>query len=164
MPIEPAQPGNDEAMPRLPLEEVTMRGLERLMMAPAIPLAFGLLAAAPLSFATPARAQSEVSEVVVTGQATVRRRLHEQLSYGVGYADLDLRTEAGRQELDRRIVHTANYLCRTLGEQNHRSGVAPSCHDDAIARARRDARNAFQRVRSSVAPFKPGPAWVPPEQ
>jgi UrcA family protein len=136
MPVEPAQPGNGEAMPRLLLEEATMRGLERLMRAPAIPLAFALLAAAPLGVPTPARAQTEVSEVVVTGQATVRRRLHEQLSYGVGYADLDLRTEAGRKELDRRIVHTANYLCTTLGEQNHRSGIAPSCHDDAIARGR----------------------------
>jgi UrcA family protein len=163
MSIEPAKPGSDLAMPGLHLEDVTMRGLECLMRAPAVPLAFGLLASAPLSIATPARAQPEVSEVVVTGEVTVRR-LHERLSYGVGYADLDLRTAAGREELDRRIVHTANYLCRTLGEQNHRSGIAPSCHDDAIAQGRRGARNAFQRVRSSVAPFKPGPTWIPPEQ
>jgi UrcA family protein len=151
-------------MPRLIVEKMTMRGLECLMMAPAIPLALGLLAAAPLStIATPARAQTQVSEVVVTGEAPFRR-MHETLSYGVGYADLDLRTEAGRKELDRRIVHTATYLCKTLGEQTHRSGVASSCREDATARGRRGARDAFQRVRSSVAPFQPGPTWVPPDQ
>jgi UrcA family protein len=149
-------------MPRLLWEEVTMRGFKFLIMAPAVPLAFGLLAAAPLSIATPAKAQTEAGEVVVTGRAPVGR-MQESLSYGVGYADLDLRTEAGRKELDSRIVHTATYLCKTLGEQNHRSGVAPTCRQDAINRGRRGASDAFRRV-SNTGPFKPGPAWVPPDQ
>jgi UrcA family protein len=150
-------------MPRLLLEDVTMRSLECLKMASAVPLALGLLALAQVGVATPARAQTEVGEVVVTGKASVKR-MQETLSYGVGYADLDLRTEAGRKEFDSRIVRTATYVCKTLGEQAHATGVAPSCRDAAISQGRREARKAFQRVRSSVAPFKPGPAWVPPDQ
>jgi UrcA family protein len=139
------------------------RSAMRKKLGTAVQLICGVLAAFPITIgAFIARAQTTVDEVMVTGHMK-DRNFEDALGYHVSYADLDLRTEAGRKELDQRIVKTADVLCAKLGERDHvRGAAALSCKDSAIKEGRAKARTVKERAMKSSTPFTPGPAWQPP--
>ena len=89
----------------------------------------------------PARAQS-VDELVVIGRVGPDGE-PRSLSRAVSFADLDLRSSGGRDELSRRIKDTAGSLCQELGESGTTLGAAPSCRDAAIKDAMVGARRAY---------------------
>jgi UrcA family protein len=124
-----------------------------------------MLGAAALALTTavavPAVAQPS-EEIVVTGRYGSVPDSVKSLSQAVSYADLDLSTPAGRDELRRRVRLTARFLCDKLGESDTSSGVTPSCRDastrDAMARVGTIQEGFAPRGTSWVAP----PAWQPP--
>lgn len=97
-------------------------------------------------------------EITVTG----RYGNAESLSQGVSYADLDLSTKAGKDELRHRVALTARYLCGKLGESDNASPVVPSCRDAAA----RDAMTRIGTVEQGFAPrgttWVAGTRWQPP--
>lgn len=106
-------------------------------------LAVGLVCAA----AAPVCAQTVVDEVTVIGRYGVGPEV-QSLSAPVGYADLDLTTEAGRAILADRVRASAHDLCRRLGESGMGStGAAPSCEQAAIDNARGQERTAYLMAR-----------------
>jgi UrcA family protein len=113
------------------------------------------LSAAP-SFAQP----TTVGEVQVYGH--IPKHDQETMSYRVGYADLDLRTEAGRKELDRRIKVAATHVCKSLGQHEHVTSASP-CIDQAVTEARAKAADAKTQAFRSTTQWHAGPTWVPPE-
>ena len=110
-----------------------------------------------LGLATSALAEQTVSEITVLGKA--KAPAAETLSYKVGYADLDLRYKAGRDKLNKRIMLTARYLCRKLGETDKAS--YNECRDRTVKDAMPAARAAAQAAIASNT-FKRGPTWTAP--
>lgn len=114
-----------------------------------------VLFATGLLFATamPAIAQPP-EEITVTGRYGRVPDSVQSLSQPVSYADLDLSTKAGKDELRHRVALTARYLCEKMGETDSGSGVLPSCRDAAV-------RDAMQRVGTVEEGFAPrGTTWV----
>jgi len=70
-------------------------------------------------------AEAEIEEIVVTGRRIITRTvsrtpvgatLNEMtLSYRISYDDLDLRSSAGRSELERRVNDAALAACKEIG-------------------------------------------------
>lgn len=116
-------------------------------------LCIGALTATTL----PALAQSgSDEEILVTGRYGRVPDSAQSASQSVGYSDLDLSTQSGRDALKRRISLTARYLCGKLGESDTGSAVGPSCRDAASA-------DAMKRVGTVEEGFAPrGTAWVAP--
>lgn len=105
--------------------------------------------------ATPALAQTD-EMIVVTGKYGKVPDNIQTLSQNVSYADLDLSTKAGKDELRKRLSLTARFLCDKLGEPTVAAPPAPSCRDAAT-------RDAMQRVGTVEASFAPrGTGWVAP--
>jgi UrcA family protein len=109
----------------------------------------------------PAFAQSP-EEIIVTGRYGKVPDNVKSLSQSVSYADLDLSTSAGKQELRHRLNLTARYLCEKLGESDTATPPVPSCRDAAV-------KDAMDRVGTLEAHFAPrgttwvaGPAWQAP--
>ena len=120
----------------------------------------GVLAAGcATAFAGSAAAQA-VDEVTVVGHHA-DPKLHDEASYKVSYADLDLRTQDGRDALNQRIKTTALYVCQKLGEAKEGHSA---CIDNAIKQASASARRAAQAAQASHVAWKAGPAWTPPPQ
>jgi UrcA family protein len=123
----------------------------------------GAIALASIAITTPsllAQTVQTVEGITVTGHMTYENE-PEALSYRVGYADIDLRTDAGMDELNRRVRKTAEYLCERIGETNHSMSAAPSCRDAAISQVAPAVREA--KLNALRTPnWKPGPAWTPP--
>lgn len=114
------------------------------------------VAAVALTVAAPAFGQAPVEEIVVMGRYGTAPDSVRSLSQPVSYADLDLSTPAGRDELRRRVRLTARFLCDKLGEGASSSGPAPSCRDAA-------SRDALTRVGTLEQSFAPrGTTWVAP--
>ena len=104
----------------------------------------GLFMASSASFAQP------TEEIIVTGRYSDA----QSLSQNVSYADLDLSTKAGKDELRHRVALTARYLCDKLGESGSSSAVVPSCRDAAV-------KDAMARVGTVVEGFaRRGTTWV----
>lgn len=117
-------------------------------------LAGGLAAGVALTAAVPVFAQASSEEITVMGRYGRVPDSVRSLSQAVSYADLDLSTKAGRDELRRRVNLTARYLCERLGETDTSSAVVPSCRDGAV-------RDAMQRVGTVEQGFAPrGTTWV----
>jgi len=107
------------------------------------------------STALPAFAQTN-EEIIVTGRYGTAPDSVQSLSQNVSYADLDLSTKAGKEELRRRLSLTARFLCDKLGEPTTASPPVPSCRDAAT-------NDAMQRVGTIEASFAPrGTGWVAP--
>lgn len=116
------------------------------------------MAAVASAMAVPsiAYAQNAPEEIVVTGNYGRVPDNVSTLSQAVSYADLDLSTKAGRDEIRRRVNLTARFLCDKLGEGTTGSSLAPSCRDAAV-------RDAMKRVGTVEASFAPrGTTWVSP--
>lgn len=108
------------------------------------------------STVSPVFAQTE-EEIIVTGRYGTVPDNVQTLSQNVSYADLDLSTKAGKDELRRRLSLTARFLCDKLGESTTSSPPVPSCRDAAT-------RDAMQRVGTVEAGFAPrGTGWVAPD-
>ncbi len=105
--------------------------------------------------AVPALAQSD-EDIVVTGHYGTLPDSVQTASQTVSYADLDLSTVAGRNELRHRLDLTARYLCGKLGESDTSVGPGDSCRDAA----RKDAMNRVGTLEAHVTPR--GTAWVAP--
>ncbi len=105
---------------------------------------------------SPAIAQAAPEEIVVTGQFGQVPDSVQSLSQAVSYADLDLSTQDGRNELRHRVNLTARFLCEKLGESDSGSPVAPSCRQAAA----RDAISRIGKIESTFAPR--GTTWVRP--
>lgn len=106
-----------------------------------------------LATAVPVIAQPP-EEIIVTGRYGRVPDSVQSLSQRVSYADLDLSTKAGKDELRHRVSLTARYLCDKLGESDTSSGVVPSCRDGAV-------KDAMQRVGTVEEGFAPrGTTWV----
>ncbi|WP_157217748.1 UrcA family protein [Flavisphingomonas formosensis] len=120
-----------------------------------------VVGAAFLSIAAPSLAQSE-EDIVVTGRYGRVPDSVQSLSQNVSYADLDLSTRAGRDELRHRVSLTARYLCDKLGESDSATPPAPSCRDAAY----KDAMDRIGTMEASFAPrgstWVAGPAWQAP--
>lgn len=139
--------------------------MSRSRAAPRIPvrsLAIGLALAGAAALPAAAQAQPAPEEITVTGRYGKVPDSVRSLSQAVSYADLDLSTKAGRDELRRRVNLTARWLCDKLGESGSSAGPIPSCRDAAT-------RDALQRVGTVEQGFGPRgttwvapPAWVPP--
>lgn len=99
------------------------------------------------AFPLPLNAQP-VDDIVVTGRYGRVPDSVQSLSQPVSYADLDLSTKLGRDELRRRLRLTARYLCDRLGESDPSSSVVPSCRDAAV----RDAMNRVGTIEQNFAP------------
>lgn len=126
-------------------------------------LALALAAAGLTLAAAPALAQS-VDEVTVWGHRGADGV--ERLSRAVDISDLDLRSDAGVREMQRRIRYTARDLCAELGETGGGSTLMRSCVDDAVRGAQRQARYAVAQARANAyyawnAPYV-GPTYVGP--
>ncbi|WP_230463330.1 UrcA family protein [Sphingobium sp. Cam5-1] len=110
------------------------------------------MASGSTSFAQP------TEEIIVTGRYSDA----QSLSQNVSYADLDLSTKAGKDELRHRVALTARYLCDKLGESGSSSAVAPSCRDAAV----KDAMARVGTVEEGFAPrgttWVAGTRWQPP--
>lgn len=73
----------------------------------------------------PQDAEAEVEEIVVTGRRIITRTVTRTpvgatltemtVSYRIGYGDLDLRSGAGRSELERRVSDAAVAACKEIG-------------------------------------------------
>ena len=114
----------------------------------------GLLVAG-LMFATagPAFAQND-EEIIITGRYGKVPDSVQTLSQSVSYADLDLSTKAGKDELRHRVSLTARFLCDRLGEAATTMGPGASCRDAAT-------KDAMQRVGTIEEGFAPrGTGWV----
>jgi len=93
-------------------------------------------------------------DITVTGRYGRVPDSVQSLSQAVSYADLDLSTKAGKDELRHRVALTARYLCGRLGESDSASPVAPSCRDAAL-------KDAMARVGTVEEGFAPrGTSWV----
>lgn len=111
---------------------------------------------------SPAFAQ-DPEEIVVEGRFGPVPNNVRSLSQAVSYADLDISTQAGKDELRRRVRLTARFLCDKLGEgADASSPLLPSCRDGAY----RDAMSRVGKVEQGFAPrgttWVAGPAWAPP--
>lgn len=117
----------------------------------------GLAVAGAALFAASAPGFAQDSEeIIVSGRYGTLPDSVQSASQSVGYADLDLSTVGGRNELKRRLNLTARYLCEKLGETDTSSSVAPSCRDAAV----KDAMARVGTIEAHVAPR--GSAWVAP--
>jgi UrcA family protein len=115
-----------------------------------------MLGASALVFSAPVTAQAAPEEIVVTGEYGQAPDSVKSLSQSVSYADLDLSTEPGRDELRHRVSLTARFLCNKLGESGASSSITPSCQQETV-------RNAMKRVGTIEANFGPrGTTWVKP--
>lgn len=123
-------------------------------MKPRILLAVAGLAISAI--ASTAGAQSSTEEIIVTGRYDRVPDNVRSASQSVSYADLDLSTKAGRDELRHRVNLTARFLCDKLGESATGDAIAPSCRQAAV----RDALDRVGTVEQSFAPR--GTAWVRP--
>jgi UrcA family protein len=112
---------------------------------------------AMMTVATPAMAQDDQEDIVITGHYGRLPDNIESASQHVSYADLDLSYAADRHVLKHRIELTARYLCDRLGESDSSSsGLVPSCREAAV-------RDALSRIGTVEAHFAPrGTAWVAP--
>lgn len=117
-------------------------------------LAAGGLAASAIAF--PAAAQPASEEIIVTGRYGRVPDNVQTVSQSVSYADLDLSTKAGRDELRHRVNLTARFLCDKLGESSTGDALAPSCRQAAV----KDALDRVGTIEQSFAPR--GTAWVRP--
>ena len=124
------------------------------MMRSQLPVSLAIIASA-VAFPAAVSAQRPPEEIVVTGRFTRAPANVRTLSQAVGYADLDLSTAAGRNEMRHRINLTARFLCDKLGENNTSRAVV-SCRDDAS----RDALARLGTIEQSSAPR--GTTWVRP--
>ena len=126
-------------------------------------IALVLALAAPAALPAAAYAQPAPEEITVTGRYGRVPESVRSLSQAVSYADLDLSTQAGRDELRNRVKLTSRWLCEQLGETDTSSGpVLPSCRDAAVG----DALKRVGTIEQSWAPrgttWVAGPAWTPP--
>ena len=105
-----------------------------------------------LATSGPSIAQAQ-EEIIVTGRYGTVPDSVKSLSQSVSYADLDLSTKAGRDELRHRVSLTSRYLCERLGESGS-SPPVPSCRDAAV-------KDAMARVGTIEENFAPrGTGWV----
>lgn len=115
-----------------------------------------VMGAAVAAMAAPAFAQTDDQDIIVTGRYGRVPSSVQSLSQPVSYADLDLSTKAGRDELRHRVNLTARYLCGKLGEQEDNDPVVPSCRQAAVS-------DAMGRVGTLEEHFAPrGTTWVAP--
>lgn len=124
------------------MKDKTLLGLGLALCASGLPIA--------------ASAQSTAEEITVTGRYGRVPDSAQTASQSVSYADLDLSTSTGKDELRRRVNLTARFLCDRLGESASGDAVAPSCRQAA-------AQDAMKRVGTIEQSFAPrGTAWVRP--
>jgi UrcA family protein len=103
-----------------------------------------------------ANAQGAPEEIVVTGNYGRVPDSVRTLSQSVSYADLDLSTRAGRDEMRHRVNLTARFLCDKLGESATGDALTPSCRQAAT-------NDAMKRLGTLEASFAPrGTTWVHP--
>ncbi|HKY81586.1 MAG TPA: UrcA family protein [Sphingobium sp.] len=112
-----------------------------------------LVAGLFLSPTAPVFAQTQ-EEIIITGRYGRVPDSVKSLSQPVSYADLDLTTKAGKDELRHRVALTARYLCERLGESDGSNPVAPSCRDSAL----KDAMGRVGTIEEGFAPR--GTGWV----
>jgi UrcA family protein len=128
---------------------------------PASRLCWLLAGAALLGTSAPGLAQ-EPEEIIIVGRVGPSLDDARSLSQAVSYADLDLRFQADRDELRRRLRLTARFLCEELGETSTGDAIAPSCRDAAV----KDAMKRVGTIEENFAPrgttWVRGPAWRPP--
>jgi UrcA family protein len=122
----------------------------------------GIALVSPIAIPTLANAQSSREEILVTGRYGQLPDSAQTASQAVSYADLDLSTSAGRDELRRRVSLTARFLCDKLGESSTGDSLAPSCRQAAV----QDAMKRVGTIEEGFAPrgttwVRP-PAWAPP--
>ena len=87
-------------------------------------------------------------EIIVEGHYGPSLDEVTSLSQPVSYADLDLRYDADRAVLRRRIADTARDLCRRLGESDTNRTLVPTCRDKA-------EEDAWHRLGSYRATYIP---------
>ncbi|HEX7882964.1 MAG TPA: UrcA family protein [Afipia sp.] len=116
----------------------------------------GFLMVSAVAIPSLAAAQAAPEEIIVTGNYGRAPDSTRTLSQSVSYADLDLSTKAGRDEMQHCLKLTARFLCDKLGESSTGDALAPSCRDAAVS-------DANKRIGTIEASFSPrGTTWVAP--
>lgn len=112
--------------------------------------AVGLAIAAPAALAQTTE-PSAIDEITVTGKFDAADEVSKAV---VSYADLDLTTKAGQDELTSRIGRTASDLCHKLGESIADQPLTgmPSCQRAAIASADDQFKMAVAMANSQGGP------------
>jgi len=116
----------------------------------------GAVSAAAITLGSAAALAQPVTVEEVTVEGRPSKGPPETFDYRVGYSDLDLRTEQGRQELANRIQIAAAYACKKVDEPNG------ACRADAVSHAMVQARAAAHKMRGHGQHPTPGSPWVPP--
>jgi UrcA family protein len=137
------------------MRETLAKNGEDTMNRSRFPIRVTLLGAA-LAAAMPLWAQAAPEEITVTGRYGRVPDNVQSLSQAISYADLDLSTTSGKDELRHRVSLTARFLCDKLGESASSTGPAASCRDAAT-------RDAMTRAGTVEAGFAPrGTTWAHP--
>lgn len=109
----------------------------------------------------PASAQgSTVEEVTVVGKESPKGK-PETMTYRVGFSDLDLKTKQGRDELNRRVLVSATYVCDRLAVDDPTLSKI-DCKAQAVTDATPQVNKAIHLQRAHGVKLSPGPAWIPP--
>lgn len=133
------------------------------MRSPSSTKLYGLLAGvALLGAAVPAWAQVHEEDIIVTGHYGQVPDNVQTVSIPVSYADLDLSTLSGQDELKHRLRLTSRYLCSKLGENDTAPGLVPSCQDAAYQDALQRAGTVWQHFAPRGTAWVAGPRWAPP--
>ena len=94
-------------------------------------------------FLAAANANAQTAPLVVEGGLPTAR---------VSYADLDLRSPAGRLTLDRRVSHAAGDICLDKRRQSLAELTAQrECYSAAMSKARVDIQGAVLRATNQLA-------------
>ena len=119
------------------------RGLAPRLLASALALAAG----------TAFGQGATVEELTVTGRP---KGVPESFNYRVSYMDLDLKLEADRKELTRRLELTADFVCKKVDQPDS------ACRSEAMIQAKAKMNEAVHQARAHGAHPHGGGHWVPP--
>jgi UrcA family protein len=111
-----------------------------------------------MCFVAAAYAGDQLGQVTVTASRTATERVAQtsfgvpvyevSISYGVSYSDLDLRTAAGVDELEKRVGKVAKEACAEIDRQYPKSEPSgTACTKAAVDDAMSQIQDAINRAR-----------------
>ena len=103
--------------------------------------------------------ETEVEALVVIGHKGPPPE-GPRVSYPVGFRDLDLRTEAGKNALTHRVAITATYVCNKLGGMDR--SELQACRERAYNDGMEGAREVVHLARAHGVTWPRGLPWKPP--
>jgi UrcA family protein len=94
---------------------------------------------------------SVAAGLVTFAMTPAQAQLSEQRSVRVSFADLNLKSDAGREHLARRISNAADQVCGSADIRDFNGSEAVKlCRNDAIATANRGLVEVFAQAGNSI--------------